>query len=76
MGYLVMDVQCPCGEDHSADPRWQLVLRLVAEKGETIAVGVEGQGSWEVPRAWIAIHGLKAVELGAIADRYGWRKRD
>jgi hypothetical protein len=27
-----------------------------------------------VPRVWIAAHGLKADELPALAERYGWKK--
>ncbi len=49
------------------------VAGLVKKLGETVVVTVPA-GSWHVPRVYIAIHGLEAEELGALADKYGWEK--
>ena len=40
----------------------------MARCGERVPVHVVGQGAWEVPRVWIALHGLPATEIAALAD--------
>lgn len=66
-------MRCPCGAEHPAEsPTAMIVARLVEMKGETVVVHVDSAGSWEVPRAYIGWHGLKAQELPALAERYGW----
>jgi hypothetical protein len=39
----------------------------------TVAVETP-QGRWRVPRIFIAAHGLKADELPALAERYGFER--
>lgn len=67
-----MNLRCSCGDPHEGDSRWPLIEAFVAEHGETVQVTTPG-GSWWVPRAFIALHGIKAEDLGALADRYGWK---
>lgn len=72
-----MSVRCPCGADHSESAAWPLVLKFIEENGETVVVtipvGPSGT-SYRVPRAWIGMHGLKAMELSALAEKYGWER--
>jgi hypothetical protein len=63
---------CGCGDAHEGDPRWRLIEAFVTEHGETVAVSTPS-GSWMVPRAFIALHGIKAEDVGALAEKYGWK---
>jgi hypothetical protein len=64
-------VKCSCGESHAHDQRWLTVVELVEVYGETIVVATP-KGRWNVPRAYIAMHGLKEQDLPMLADKYGW----
>ena len=66
-------MSCCCGDAHEGDPRWDFIQPLIDANGETIEVSTPG-GSWKVPRAFIAFHGLKAEDLGSLADKYGWQR--
>lgn len=68
-------IVCPCGADHAADQpyAYAFVEESVAAHGSTVTVTV-GLDSWQVPRIWIGMHGLKAAEVATLAERYGWRK--
>ncbi len=66
-------MNCPCGQFHADSPAMAYVAGLVKKLGETVVVTVPA-GSWHVPRVYIAMHGLEAEELGALADKYGWEK--
>lgn len=46
------------------------VESLVADLGPNIIVSARGR-SFMVPRHWIALHGLKSVELAGLAQQYG-----
>jgi hypothetical protein len=48
--------------------------RLVEELGPNISIQV-GNETYMVPRHFIALHGLKAWELSALAAKYGWEKQ-
>ena len=67
-------VLCPCGVDHavSRSTAYARVRDVVRDLGPTVNVTVDGVGAWRVPRVWIGMHGLKAVDLPALAARYGW----
>ena len=67
-------MKCCCGDEHKYDPRWIIIKQLIAEHGETVIVKVVGQGSWNVPRAFIALHGFKGFDVGALADKYNWER--
>lgn len=65
-------IRCPCGATHSG-PAWDAALRMVENIGETVRVSViDGTRAWKVPRVYIAMHGLRAADLGALASRYQW----
>lgn len=67
---------CPCGQPlHYSDPVIRAkVEAMIADKGETQPVTVAGQGTWRVPRHYIALHGFKGWELPGLAGQYGWEK--
>jgi hypothetical protein len=65
---------CACGRplhyvDMTAEAR---VRRLVELNGETVVVQVAGGHAFQVPRHYIALHGVKAWELADLARIYGW----
>jgi hypothetical protein len=64
---------CPCGKDHSDHQFWPVLCEMVQSLGETIVIATP-TGAWKVPRIYIAMHGIKAPELGALADKFGWEK--
>lgn len=69
-------VGCPCGDGlhySSAETR-RIMLMLVEALGPTVPVEVLGHGKWEVPRHYIALHGIKAAELPDLARRFGWKR--
>ncbi len=64
---------CPwCSSEHSG-PHWEQLHKLIADLGETVIVRVLGQGSWHVPRTYIACKGLRGADLAALAEKYGWQ---
>jgi hypothetical protein len=69
---------CDCGRSlqlHYRDPeKYRQVQALVGSLGVSVEVTVEGVGSWMVPRHYIALHGIKAADLPALAARYGWAR--
>jgi hypothetical protein len=68
-------IRCPCGESHTfSDPKvMDWVWEVINENGWEIRVATP-DGTWLVPRIWIAAHGLKSSELPVLAEKYGWRK--
>jgi hypothetical protein len=66
-----MNLRCCCGEDHSGSKHWPLVLEFVAKYGETILLTTP-EGAWQVPRAFIAAHGIRGSDVPALAKKYGW----
>jgi len=68
----VNDVRCPCGEIHELSAAVRAAYeRVTAGLPPEVPVVVEGRG-WLVPRIYIAVHGLKADELPALAEEYGF----
>ena len=65
---------CACGEAlHYSQPDVRRKMeRLVQELGPTVVVRTSA-GGWRVPRHYIALHGLMAEELPALAAKYGWK---
>jgi hypothetical protein len=57
-------LNCHCGKPlHYSDPEIQrMVETLIRTQGEYLPVTV-GERTWLVPRHYIALHGLKAIEL-------------
>jgi len=66
---------CPCGEDHLflVGPGAVYLQGLILVRGPTVCIST-AEGSWQVPRIYIAAHGMSAVELPALAALYGWRR--
>jgi len=60
--------KCACGQPlHYKDPLVQLfVERQIEAHGEFIKVSY-GARAWLVPRHFIALHGIKAADLGTSA---------
>lgn len=65
-------MSCPCGTTHVMPPA---LRQIILEKGTHTHVATP-DGAWRVPRAYIAFHGLKAVELPMLATRYGWAEEE
>lgn len=69
--------RCDCGQPlHYRDPASQAVMQaIVDELGPCTPVLMAGTThGFLVPRHYIALHGLRAVELPVLADRYGWQR--
>ena len=67
--------RCSCGQVHQlADPlaHW-VACYWIDQLGERVTVTTPA-GSWEVPRVWIAVHGLAAEDLPLLAAVYGWAR--
>lgn len=66
---------CACGKPlHYLNPHNQrMVEEFVRDLGETLLISV-GRRTWRVPRHYIALHGLKAVDLPVIATEYGFEE--
>lgn len=70
---------CPCGVDHAfaetADDRKTLaeLERVLDLAGDPlIDVTLPDGRIYRVPRVYIALHGLKAADVPALANRYYW----
>jgi len=66
-------IRCPCGADHSSHQFWPVLIELVQSLGETVVITTP-QGSWKVPRIFIAMHGIKERDLATLAQEHGWEK--
>ncbi|HEY1242202.1 MAG TPA: hypothetical protein VGF16_16675 [Bryobacteraceae bacterium] len=60
-----MPEMCACGRPlHYSDARIrETVEQMIAQLGERVKVSCGGR-AWMVPRHFIALHGLRAEELG------------
>jgi hypothetical protein len=71
--------RCSCGQPlHYTSEIIETAMALqVARLGPTVKVTVAadtGERTWEVPRHYIALHGLEAPELPRLADKLGFRE--
>jgi hypothetical protein len=66
---------CPCGQPHAIfNPAVTTALTgMIDALGELVTVTTP-QGSWRVPRVYVAAHGVAAGDLTALAQRYGFTK--
>lgn len=64
---------CPCGLPlHYSDPELKrLVEGLIEDWGKTVAITTPA-GTWEVPRHYVALHGIVAKDLPKLAEKYGF----
>jgi hypothetical protein len=61
-----------CGQAHTmSNEAWDAFSAVTQGLSPDVTVTVEGR-SWQVPRLYIACHGIKADEVPALAVRYGW----
>lgn len=62
---------CACGRPlHYTDRTARLyVEEQISRNGKTVPITVEGR-TWNVPRHFIALHGLVAAELPELAVKY------
>lgn len=68
---------CGCGQPlHYSNPASEAaVQRFVDELGETIILGIAGSADrFKVPRHFVALHGVAAVEVAELAAQYGWER--
>lgn len=65
---------CPCGKPlHYTVPSIERMVReLVRMCGETVDVICDNV-TYQVPRHYIALHGIKAQELPKLAKRFKWK---
>jgi hypothetical protein len=62
------DYPCDCGLVHRSQVEYpDFITNGVAR------ITVFGTSAVYVPRIWVVFHGLKAVDLPALARQYGWR---
>lgn len=59
---------CCCGVPHVLSA---VTKRIVMEKGTHVTVTTPS-GSWRVPRVFIAVHGIAAVDIPTLAQIHGW----
>ena len=66
---------CACGKPiHFPSAETERIVRgIVARLGEFVLVTTPS-GSWKVQRYFLAAHGLKEIELPALAIKYGWQR--
>lgn len=67
--------RCPCGRPlHYSNQQCEDDVRaMIKEWGRFVKVSAGGK-TWEVPRHYIALHGLKAAELPYLAERYQFKE--
>jgi hypothetical protein len=67
--------RCDCGQPlhYASDVSRQRVQVMVDQLGPTVNLTTP-EGTWAIPRHYIALHGLKAAEVPSLAARYGWEK--
>lgn len=63
-------LECPCG---SAHPLHEIVVQLIGHPDELVTVQTP-DGSWRVPRIYIAAHGIAGVEVRTLAEIYKWER--
>jgi len=65
---------CPCGTYHEfAKETRRFIRRVIKRSGRDLLVTTP-DGSWWVPRIFIAAHGVQSVQVPALATLYGWPK--
>jgi hypothetical protein len=67
-------LECPCGEAHELSAKTRVAYDNVTA-GLPLAVLIQTpEGCWQVPRIYLAAHGLKPAGLPRLAERYGFEK--
>jgi hypothetical protein len=68
----IPDLPCPCGQVHELSAKTRVAYENVVGGLPPTVVITTRAGSWLVPRIFMAVHGLKASELPALAEQYGF----
>lgn len=66
---------CPCGEDHSFGPDEKWLRKAGNDRGDTLTIESVLGAIYQIPRVWVAAHGLDYDALPELAERYGWEKK-
>ena len=69
------EAACPCGEVHELSAAVRAAYEKVTARLPSLVPVETAAGTWLVPRIYIAVHGLRADELPALAERYGFAPR-
>jgi hypothetical protein len=64
---------CACGQPlHYSDPAIQAYVELMIEElGPTVPISTPA-GTWDVPRHYLALHGIDTAELPRLARLHRW----
>lgn len=64
---------CSCGQPlHYSSPEIQTHVQDIIDQFGTTTVVTTPDGSWRVPRHFIALHGLIGANVAELADLYDW----
>lgn len=70
------NLPCPCGEIHELSAGTRVAYdNVTMGLPEDVLITVP-EGSWYIPRIYLAVHGAKGSDLPALAARYGLRRLD
>lgn len=66
---------CPCGQPlhYGSDTARHIVENYIAKVGATVAISTP-EGTWRVPRHYVALHGIKADDLPELAALLGFER--
>lgn len=64
--------KCDCGKEHPETDALLDELGITATV--VVSTCVPPIAAWEVPRTYVIEHGLSAVTLPGLADKYGWKQ--
>jgi hypothetical protein len=67
-------LECPCGEAHPLSEQTRVAYDNVTAGLPATVLVASGGRSWQVPRIYIAAHGLRAADLPELAERYGFEE--
>lgn len=65
--------RCPCGDPHQHSVvAASFVESVIRDQGRQMKVSNTSGRMWLVPRIYIALHGLRVIDLPELAARYKW----
>jgi hypothetical protein len=68
------DYRCPCGDARELSASVRFYYEATTPIAGDRAKITTADGTWLVPRIFVAVHGLKAAELPMLAGRYGFER--
>jgi hypothetical protein len=69
---VTVAVECPCGQVHELRFEARIAYEKVTRGLPPDVVIKTPAGVWRVPRIYVAVHGVRAAEMPALAERYGF----